>query len=1018
MNRFPFAARCMFVAGIASALLNFSLVSLAPFNSVAAADDAGVVPSNPSDGHRPDLTANQLKVREGFQVRLAAAEPHVVDPVSAAWGTDGRLWVVEMPDYPTPRLGQTERHGRIQILSHRDSQGRFQHATTFVEDLDFATGVLPWRDGAIVTLAGQIVFLRDVDGDGRCDGREVWFEGFTIDNEQLRANHPTLGPDGWVYVAGGLRGGEIMAVDPRFKKKSKALKLKGRDFVFDPHGGDWTTVSGNSQHGLTIDSYNRRLGCSNRNPAIESVIPADVIDMDAFLTAGDATADVGKSGFESEVHPISDAWTTSNLHAGQFSAACGVFAPGWVGEDGDSEWLLVCEPTGSLVQRQKMKLVGGAWQSEREANPSEWLACGDDWFRPVDLVPDVDGGVLVIDMARAVIEHPHWAPPELKNRPDTFHGNDLGRVWQVRAKHNAFSALVVESDDEALLAIGSSDLLARQFASAYLYAKYPSQLPPGSDVIDSLNTIVLSTKTPAESKARIALLLNRWDLLSGTSHASLLIDASERLRSVAAGFRESNQPDGRPLLSATRLAEMFGDPSLLVRQSALAASVVGYQTSGQSEAMTDALMKLAVDDGADPWIEKLLLAMPVDSSRTLLSLSLSNPDALSSRAVALPQVPLSIVEGWMRRLAAKDPQSATKILGRWLSPAVPIENGGGKSWTSSSPATVIAVASAWRKGIGKEDRVRKVVDSMSSDIPDRLAAIDSLAVTVAQDENQSTPTRLSAVAWVAQLPELPSGLRGLVDPNVDSPIRAAGYRLMMSRDGDWTRQHVIDHADALSPSDRLAVVAAARGDRVSTLWLLEQIGSGNLARTFVDPSSMDWFRDHSDPKIAELGRQTFAPPGDVMAVLHQYASASANLESADLVHGKALFATHCANCHSIDGVGHRFGPDISDSREKTPESLLAAILDPSAAIDASFAAYQVLTIDGEVINGLLSGESGDAITLVVPGGQTRRIERDDVEIFRSSEKSLMPEGIQRSIDVDQMKDLLGYLKRWRYASMN
>ena len=42
------------------------------------------------------------------------------------------------------------------------------------------------------------------------DGEEVWFAGFAEENEQLRANHPTLGPDGLIYVGNGLRGGKIV----------------------------------------------------------------------------------------------------------------------------------------------------------------------------------------------------------------------------------------------------------------------------------------------------------------------------------------------------------------------------------------------------------------------------------------------------------------------------------------------------------------------------------------------------------------------------------------------------------------------------------------------------------------------------------------------------------------------------------------------------------------------------------------------------------------------------------------
>ncbi len=50
--------------------------------------------------------------------------------------------------------------------------------------------------------------------------------------------------------------------------------------------------------------------------------------------------------------------------------------------------------------------------------------------------PDVgpDGALYVVDMYRAVIEHPDFVPDELKKRPDLMLGNDRGRIWRIVAK--------------------------------------------------------------------------------------------------------------------------------------------------------------------------------------------------------------------------------------------------------------------------------------------------------------------------------------------------------------------------------------------------------------------------------------------------------------------------------------------------------------------------------------------------------------------------------------------------------
>src|SRR5262249_18535655 len=51
--------------------------------------------------------------------------------------------------------------------------------------------------------------------------------------------------------------------------------------------------------------------------------------------------------------------------------------------------------------------------------------------RPVNLTVGPDGALYVVDMYRAVIEHPKWMPPELKNRPDLLWGVDRGRIFRV-----------------------------------------------------------------------------------------------------------------------------------------------------------------------------------------------------------------------------------------------------------------------------------------------------------------------------------------------------------------------------------------------------------------------------------------------------------------------------------------------------------------------------------------------------------------------------------------------------------
>ena len=138
---------------------------------------------------------------------------------------------------------------------------------------------------------------------------------------------------------------------------------------------------------------------------------------------------------ESHVYPLTRAWTTSTLHAGQFTAACGVEI-----YRGDAlparlrGGAFTCEPTGNLVHFETVTPFGATFRSQSLYEQREFLATTDEWFRPVALETGPDGALYIADMYRAVIEHPDWMPEELRTRLDMRDGDDRGRIYRVRAK--------------------------------------------------------------------------------------------------------------------------------------------------------------------------------------------------------------------------------------------------------------------------------------------------------------------------------------------------------------------------------------------------------------------------------------------------------------------------------------------------------------------------------------------------------------------------------------------------------
>ena len=369
-----------------------------------------------------------LATHPGWTARLVAQEPQVVDPVAVRWdagepGQGGRLWVVEMPDYPTGPPDGAAPRGRVRVLSDEDRDGTFETAATFADGLDQPTGVQPWRTGCLVTLAGELAYLPDDDRDGRADGKEVWLTGLSTGNEQLRPNHPTLAPDGWLYVANGLRTDAV--TDPR---TGTSVSVRGRDVRLDPlRPGVVEAASGHGQHGLSFDPWGRRFVCSNARPLDHAVLPAAALAANPHLRSAGAVAAVIPGGQGRPVYPLVEQWTTSVVHAGSFTAACGLL----IREGRHGVEALVCEPTGSLVHRERLTPAGSTFDAAPDRGGVEFLASTDPWFRPVDLTAGPGGSVFVADFCRAVIEHPEWMTPEAETRADFEGGRDRGRIYQL-----------------------------------------------------------------------------------------------------------------------------------------------------------------------------------------------------------------------------------------------------------------------------------------------------------------------------------------------------------------------------------------------------------------------------------------------------------------------------------------------------------------------------------------------------------------------------------------------------------
>src|SRR6266850_2058440 len=122
------------------------LVPLRGSSTLLAAEqrvvDPKALPKFPPVAARDAL--NTFQLRKGFRLELVAAEPLVVDPIALAFDEDGRLFVVEMNDYP--ERGE-QFLGQVRRLEDTDGDGRFDKSTIFTKGLRWPAAIFCYGGG-------------------------------------------------------------------------------------------------------------------------------------------------------------------------------------------------------------------------------------------------------------------------------------------------------------------------------------------------------------------------------------------------------------------------------------------------------------------------------------------------------------------------------------------------------------------------------------------------------------------------------------------------------------------------------------------------------------------------------------------------------------------------------------------------------------------------------------------------------------------------------------------------------
>ncbi|HEV3115626.1 MAG TPA: PVC-type heme-binding CxxCH protein, partial [Gemmataceae bacterium] len=939
----------------------------------------------------PERALQEFRLVPGYRLELVACEPDIQSPVDMAFDENGRLWVVEMRDYPLgPAKGKTP-EGRVIILEDKEGTGRYTLSSVFAEGLLFANGILPWRGGAIVTCAPHILFLGDSKRTGKADHREVLFEGFAAENPQLRVSHPALGMDNWVYVANGLRGGKVKRSG---RPDARPINLSGMDFRFDLVHDRYEAITGMGQYGNSFDDWGHRFVCTNRNHFIPIVMANRYVLRNPFLAAPEPRRDNQNAGGAAPVYPLSTNFTTASYHAGSFTASCGVtiyrgdLLPELYGS------AFTCEPTGNLVHREIVMPDGAGFRGKPAYEGEEFLATRDDWFRPVNLAHGPDGALYVVDMYRAVIEHPDFMPAEVKNRRDLLNGKDRGRIWRIVPENYRARAVRPQTGNASTQQL--VDLLKHSNAWVRTTSQRLLLERSDADIVDLLQKLAQRTRDPW-ALAHAGWLLEAKGALQDWSSLRPFLDAP--LDHGSTSVQRPNVRHERVLEQGVQLSEKMLGSERRVQEAVvrLATSLdprLRFQvalTLGEwdDDRILEPLAVIALAGADDHWTRLAVAsAVPRRAGALLATLCRAQSgllDGITPGRLALLQELAALIGG------RQDPAE----VGNFLSLLAGIQNGNRVRWQMTA-------LNGLAEGMGRRGTQLSVfLEALPAAHKKAIEDANDLmtqAAAAASNRQRESSDRIPAVALLAHARWKTAGavlLQLVTDDSDDQQVRLAAVRALAAHPRPEVAPALLKSWPGYTPALRREVTEALlrQPDRIGSLF--DALEAGQVKPRDLEPQRVRQLVGHGRSDIrARAGKLLKdALPADRKAVLTRYQAA---LKLAgDIERGRLVFQKNCATCHRVAGIGIAVGPDISDTLGKTPAAILNDILNPNAAIDSNYVNYNVTTKSGKLLTGIIANETGSAITLKRAENQTDVVLRQDIDEIQSTGVSLMPEGLEK-----------------------
>lgn len=950
----------------------------------AAGQSPESIPHNqdapPGPALEPEEAMVRMRAPRGFTVELVAAEPDLVNPVAMAFDERGRVWVAESLEYP--RLEAGPGRDRIKVLEDTDGDGRADRITLFAEGLNIPSGIALGHGGAWVANAPDLLLLRDTNGDGRADDRQVIVSGFGREDTHELPCALAWGPDGWLYGLNGVFN-------------ESRIRHQGREHRFTC--ALWRVHPRTRQFELFAEGTSNPWGLAF-DPEGSAFVSACVIDhLWHLVESGYYHRQAGAyPRFTWKIESIVD-------HAHQKAAYCGLayhdsaaYPPEYRGR------LFMGNIHGGCINVDRLERSGSTYRAQGD---TDFLTANDAWFMPVAQKTGPDGSLYVLDW----YDRYHCYQDAMRDAEGIDRGR--GRLYRIRYGSTPRAPrfnLAEETDEQLALRLDSDNIYYRETAQRLLGERTARHSQ------ERLERIVGDPQAPRRQRLHALWARLAQGPLGEDFHARLF-DADDATLRAFAVRAAGDAP--RSSAYGERIRQAFDDPSPDVRLQAVIAA--RKQLGGQAVPRLVAALRGAGDDPLLPRIVWQNLHPLLEPQADAFVAALESADPAPSSALA------EIVPRACERLIAVDPPrveqavaltslacrrqwGAAACLDRWAEALASEQAGIEARALQELKPHVEALASREPSG---EDALAAGRLALASGWPSGAPALRRIAA----DPAAARPLRRGALqALVARDPDGLTLVAAHLDEARDAEWQLELVALLRATDAPQAAQIVLDRYEHLQPAAQTAAIDLLTSRAAWAKALLAAVAERRVPHAALTLNHARMLASSPDAEVAAAVVEhwgvvrTGRDPRREQVVADWLAKLAA--VRAEAKRGETHFIKHCSACHRLAGQGFEVGPDISRSGQATFEQLVANVLDPNLTIGAAYRSRTAVTQDGRVVLGLLVEDSPERIVLAVKGGETQAIPREQIAELVVNELSLMPEGLEEQLTIQELADLLAFVR--------